>query len=40
MDFLVNNAQKKNKKLDYKDRLEQDHTYTGVQSDYLKKKET
>ena len=39
LDFLVNTAQKKNKKLDYKDRLEQDHTYTGVQSDYLKKKE-
>ena len=37
LDFLVNANQQK--KLNYKDRLEQDHTYSGVQGDYLKKRE-
>ena len=36
-DFIVNTNDKK--KLDYKDRLEQDHTYTGMKGDYLQKRE-
>ena len=36
-DFVVNANQKK--KLGYKDRLEQDHTYTGMKGDYLQKRE-
>ena len=36
-DFVVNTNHKK--KLDYKDKLEQDHTYTGMKGDYLQKRE-